>query len=66
MIAWCLIACALLIIAVIVMNEVVQAIESREYWLRQDYFASREYWARISDISGVPMRERDEHEDGGP
>lgn len=59
-----LIACAALVIVSIVINEVLVALESREHWLRQEYFASREYWARISDIAGVPLRERDE--DGGP
>lgn len=66
MIAWCLTVAAALIIVAIVMSEVLVAIKCREHWLRQEYFASREYWARISDIAGVPMREKDEHEDGGP
>ena len=61
-----LVACVALIIIAIALNEVLQAIDARECWLRQEYFASREYWARISDIAGVPMREKDEHEDGGP
>lgn len=64
MIEWILIACVLLVMVSIVINEVLVALESREHWLRQEYFASREYWARISDIAGVPMREKDDR-DGG-